>query len=1580
MKTGAVIYAERVPKMKAFYTPNDPQYPQQWHLTKIQASQAWDIYNANPNNSDVVLAVVDDAVKLAHEDLQANIWVNPGEIPNNGIDDDNNGYIDDINGYDVAMNDPDPNPPSNATNSYFMHGTHVAGIAAAVSNNATGISSISGAGQNKVKIMAVKTAIDTSAGGALQATFEGIQYAIAAGADIINMSFGSYVYSYTYQNLFITAHSLGITLVAAAGNDAWEAYMFPASYLYVVGVGATDSADMKATFSNFGDQIDVMAPGVGIVSTLPVGDNSYGSLSGTSMASPLVAGLAGLILSYDSTLMPAQIEKLIEENCDDIYSLNALPPLHKQLGAGRINAYKVMQAMQSGDVPPDEDLTATNIFSSEPGFQAWGLVWGDYNNDGYLDYAVMGAYPGQALAVTRIYRNNGNNTFTNINANIVSVCGGNLAWGDYDRDGNLDLAISGFGWQGVGIKNKIYHNDGNDVFTDISASLPATSYGSVAWGDYDNDGDLDLAISNFNSGGSTKIFKNDSGIFIDSGIEFPIEAYSISWGDYNNDGKLDLALAGRQVTINLVKIYRNDGNGAFTDVLANIPTVSDYYCSAAWGDYDNDGDLDLLLSLSETTPPMCLWGLTRLYRNDNGVFNYTDVELPGGGGGGHSVWGDYNNDGYLDIATCGYTSEYNSIYYRIFQEIRVYKNNQNGTFTQDTGSEFDRVAGGRIAFGDYDNDGRLDLLIVAWAYRATWSTTMGGLYTPWEYVRLYKNNFLNNNVVPNQPLALSANVSGDEVTLSWQKSTDAQTPQNGLSYNIYMGTTPSSVDKVSPMSELSNGWRKIVKMGPQQGSQSLNTVSYTVKDLACGTTYYWGVQAIDTAFAGSAFATGMPFTTEPCPGSAYSISGTVYKQGGGTLQGATVTLSTGQTITTNTSGQYSFDNIASSWNGTISASATGYNVVAVAPFMVLPLTSNQTQNFNATPLTFTISGTITNLTTCNTYPVTVTAAGSGSFQTYTTSASSGSYTINDVPYGWTGTLSISSPAYTFTAVAPVFNGGPVTGSVTQNYTATLNTYNFSGNIVGLVPGINATVTVTPTCSNVCGLYQTPVAIVLPMGVSTYSFTVPYGWEGSITATSPAYTLTAVAPVFNGGPVTAAVTQDFTAALNTYTITGTINGLISGNTYPVTITAAGTGGSANFSATTTNLSYSIPNIPYGWQGNITATSAAYDFTPALISIPAVTANLTSQDFVAALKTFSVSGDILNIIPGTNYPITITANCSNTLAPWYSSITNINASSGHYNFTLPYGWKGTLSINTPAYYLKEDPSVTFQSPVTSNQTQNYRVTKLKEFNVTGTITFDLNQNTNFPITIKAACSNSKEPWYKNVTTNVTAGYYAMKLPYGWEGALVPTSQAYILTEDPAVTFNSPVFTDQVQNYLAKIKMFAISGHTYLGGLANKPIAGVSLQAKGLGAWAGYSTLATSNIEGDYVLDVPYSWQGTIKPSKDGYTFMPTSRSYNNVIANYTTQDYLGTATGPAPVTYTISGYVRTQAGQGINQVIIKDATAVLTYTNAQGFYTVSKPKGWSGTVTPVKQGYKFNPANRSYTNLSSNQSNQNYTGKQ
>jgi subtilisin family serine protease len=353
-----IDYAEKVPTAYPDFVPNDYNSFTDYHITRINALGAWDITQGDTN---VVIAVVDDAVNITHPDLAANIWINRKEIPGNGIDDDNNGYIDDINGWDAADNDNDPNPHPTATDcnvsgTYsYCHGSSVAGAASAVTNN--GIGAV-GAGFN-CRIMAVKAKTNSNPGGLLDSTWPGVDYAISADADVVNMSFGGASFSQTIQNLINAGHAKGIVFVTSAGNDGVTTTVYPSGYNHVISVGATNSTDAKAGFSNYGPFTDVMAPGVNIRTTA-AGSPSYVQIDGTSFSCPITSGVIGLMLSVNPCLTPDDVEFYLESTCDNIDAQNAA--FVGQIGAGRINAASAVMAVMPQNAP-QANFTVVNTNS-----------------------------------------------------------------------------------------------------------------------------------------------------------------------------------------------------------------------------------------------------------------------------------------------------------------------------------------------------------------------------------------------------------------------------------------------------------------------------------------------------------------------------------------------------------------------------------------------------------------------------------------------------------------------------------------------------------------------------------------------------------------------------------------------------------------------------------------------------------------------------------------------------------------------------------------------------------------------------------------------------------------------------------------------------------------------------------------------------------------------------------------------------------------------------------------------------------------------------------------------------------------
>ncbi|MDW8219375.1 MAG: S8 family serine peptidase [Bacteroidota bacterium] len=341
-------------------TPNDPFFIRQYHWARIEAQRAWGITRGD---STIVIAICDSGVDIEHEDIKDNIWINPGESGTdalgrdrrtNGVDDDNNGKVDDWRGWDFIGNvtaadraasiyrpdnDPRPRPSRDLdTEDGLNHGSHVAGIAGATPDNGIG-----GLGSGyRCRILPIKNATEDFANArSVLLGYEGILYAAQMGAKIVNCSWGSSSgFSQVAQDIVNTATRMGTLVVAAAGNSAslMDDIFMPASLDNVMSVGATDENDTPAGFSNFGVKTSVFAPGDNILSTLV--NNRYEFYGGTSMASPLAAGIAALVRHIHPEWTSTQVIQQIRGTSDNVLVPGATARPFNYFG--RINAFRAL--------------------------------------------------------------------------------------------------------------------------------------------------------------------------------------------------------------------------------------------------------------------------------------------------------------------------------------------------------------------------------------------------------------------------------------------------------------------------------------------------------------------------------------------------------------------------------------------------------------------------------------------------------------------------------------------------------------------------------------------------------------------------------------------------------------------------------------------------------------------------------------------------------------------------------------------------------------------------------------------------------------------------------------------------------------------------------------------------------------------------------------------------------------------------------------------------------------------------------------------------------------------------------------
>ncbi|WP_417198199.1 FG-GAP-like repeat-containing protein, partial [Bizionia sp.] len=489
----------------------------------------------------------------------------------------------------------------------------------------------------------------------------------------------------------------------------------------------------------------------------------------------------------------------------------------------------------------------TGIFDLPEAPASSNLAWGDYDNDGDLDIMVSSVFTGPSNRGPAIYTNNGDDTFSELNVDFGNIYSrSNLAWGDYDNDGDLDIIFTGYrGSQGFtsGI-TRLFTNNGNSTFTELTIdNISDVEKASVAWGDYDNDGDLDILISG-------------------------------QVGSYFNG------------VISTTKVYTNNGDETFSEsYTVNLPALT--LSSVAWGDYDNDGYLDILLTGNQDNNQ----AFTKLLKNNgNKTFTENTTTTLTNVYTSSVAWGDYDNDGDLDILLTGRGTNSDPVS-KIFR-------NDNGAFT-DINEQLTGVFNGSVAWGDYDNDGDLDVLIAGGGSitkiyindgndafnelsslglqgyeKAIWGDydndgdldiavtgdTGGGNFV----TKILKNNISTTNTKPTIPTGLNvSNTNTTSITLAWNASTDNETPSTGLSYNVFIKEVPSGSPSYtkSPMAQENDGWRKL----PKLGNAMQNTFyKWNIPQEYCGETnqFEFRVQAIDHSFAGSEFSESLQFTVD----------------------------------------------------------------------------------------------------------------------------------------------------------------------------------------------------------------------------------------------------------------------------------------------------------------------------------------------------------------------------------------------------------------------------------------------------------------------------------------------------------------------------------------------------------------------------------------------------------------------------------------------------------------------------------------------------------------------------------------------
>ena len=442
------------------------------------------------------------------------------------------------------------------------------------------------------------------------------------------------------------------------------------------------------------------------------------------------------------------------------------------------------------------------VFEQDIGVGVWmsDAAWGDFDGDGDLDLFVCGASSLEPpyAPVALLYRTEGE-TPGSVQQELDGVYGCAADWGDFDNDGDLDLIVSGAESPDSYV-TQIYQNlDGTLV--PFTTPLPAVAFGDLQWADADNDMDLDLAVTGVEPGGAffSDVLLNDGGNFVRAFAPMQQVAFgSVDWGDYDNDADLDLLVTGASLSPYLVDargaIFQNDGRGGFIDT--GIQVAGIYGGNAKWGDLDNDGDLDVF----QTGTQNFLTPDTGLFTNTGSTIRQTNNECP------------------LPPLTC---------------------------------QPFEPLAMGHALVFDVDQDLDLDAMLI-------------GLDANGErFLQIDRNDTINVpapdsdlialNAPPAAPDGLASTVSGNSVVLSWFRardlpdSRDGFTEAEGLSYNLRVGTTSGSADVMPAMSTSDSGRRQLVRFGNTGSNLSWRLT------LPPGE-YFWSVQSVDHSFVGSPFS------------------------------------------------------------------------------------------------------------------------------------------------------------------------------------------------------------------------------------------------------------------------------------------------------------------------------------------------------------------------------------------------------------------------------------------------------------------------------------------------------------------------------------------------------------------------------------------------------------------------------------------------------------------------------------------------------------------------------------------------------
>ncbi len=701
-------------------SPNDPEFPDQYAHQLIQMEDAWDL---STGSKDIVVAIIGTGADVNHPDLKDNIWVNPGEIAGNKIDDDGNGFVDDVYGWNFEAADGSMEPQDS-------HETQVAGVIGGVGNNGKGVTGVNW----QCSIMVLQLSLDYKSSEVAGA----LDYAAANGARIVNMSFGGDVFGPEGDRVVNTAidnaYERGVLLVASAGNSNTSRVNFPAGYPNVLAVASTNGEDVKTGHSTFGTWVDIAAPGTDIVTTTL--DDEYVATAGTSFSAPYVAAVAALLFSHHPDLTSIEARAILENTIDPVY-YGDVDPNQGYIGTGRVNAYKALLAADEPQPLSEIFVPLANQVYADDG-NAIELCVFAYGDTYRLDYRIYGSAdwtpisagdaptdpnallyvslpdPGVGTYELRIRVTRGGRTHTDYRLFSVTDAVEQAHWPtfqdatpeelyfiyymsspicmDVDGDGGTEIVhslVDYSGYSGDSTVN-IWTADGKSL-SNWPVDLGNAWATGLAVGDIDGDGDYEVVVG-CEYEGEVYAYHIDTGEMVEG--EWP--AWVGGWYGYITAGPVLADLDGDGDSEVIVAL---DYESSSTDGLIALQGDGSYLWARRYtsegpmsaADLDRDGDVEI--GISGYGP-----GLSKLYTFILDSQGQQVARWRGGSPKG-TVFADLEGDGKTEMVFC--------------TEEEVMAVRADGTTVWKTKADDSLDSAGGICVGDLDGDGLSEVYVDA---------------------------------------------------------------------------------------------------------------------------------------------------------------------------------------------------------------------------------------------------------------------------------------------------------------------------------------------------------------------------------------------------------------------------------------------------------------------------------------------------------------------------------------------------------------------------------------------------------------------------------------------------------------------------------------------------------------------------------------------------------------------------------------------------------------------------------------------------------------------------------------------------